>query len=265
MRFKLGDRGTRGDLDALQTRIARLRADITAMEEAASREARTDAYRAAQDLRRQMANADLPQKRAELEALLRQEAALQARVRPAAPPRPERLTGRASAPRRGAGPGRGRLRLALVGSAVVAALLIGLALIASRMGVSPPALEAPPAPVELAPRLDQPAGQPGQTFFRREVTVDYNDGRLMLSGSPAPVGSFGVDDGMTITVTRPDGSVASWSRSFNQTCDANVATEPEEVTHLFAPGPNVVSVALYDTCGGTSGTFGPIFLTVVGR
>ncbi|MCL5959431.1 MAG: DUF11 domain-containing protein, partial [Chloroflexi bacterium] len=80
------------------------------------------------------------------------------------------------------------------------------------------------------------------------------------SGDPAPTGSFSVDDAMVLTVTRPDGSVVTWSRVFEVGCYAVYPSGPVDITSLFRAGVNTVSIRLYDVCGWWEGNW-PIFLT----
>ena len=116
--------------------------------------------------------------------------------------------------------------------------------------------------VELAPAMNEPVGQRGEQFFVREMRFEYSVGdRVIVSGDPFPTGQFSVDDRMEMMVVRPDGTTVTWSRAFNLSCFANVPTPAEEVTELFLPGVNTVSIALYDNCGSRKGTSGPIGLS----
>ena len=113
---------------------------------------------------------------------------------------------------------------------------------------------------ELAPSINEPVGVPGETFFTRLLTISYAEGRVLLSGHPYPA-EFAIDDRMEVTVTRPDGTVSTWTRTFNDDCLSNKPLPPQDLTDLFAPGENAVNVALYDICGATRGTSGPILLS----
>lgn len=113
---------------------------------------------------------------------------------------------------------------------------------------------------ELAPTIQEPVGEPGESFFTRVMSVSYSDGRVFLSGQPYP-SEFAVDDRIDIAVTRPDGSTATWTRTFNDGCVVNRPLAPQDVTDLFAPGQNIVSLVLHDICGATRGTSGPLLLS----
>lgn len=117
-----------------------------------------------------------------------------------------------------------------------------------------------PVTIELAPGMNELVTERGQTFFTREIQFAYSGGQVVLSGPP-PDGMFSVDDGMTMKVTRPDGSTATWTRTFNVECEEITPISEEDVTNLFQAGVNVVSVSLYDVCGGGMGTAGSIFLS----
>jgi hypothetical protein len=267
MRFAFGRRNARGELEALRARIEHLQQEIAALEASAAASAAVEeaggAYHAVHDLRRDMANAELPLKRAELEPLLRDQIALEARVgrQPLASPE---IPATNTSLRPGAALTALRWKLGLAAVAIFGAV-IGVVALISRGGFSPPDQLAQPAVMQLAPFLDAPVAEPGETFFRRQLQFAYAGGRVQLSGDPAPDGRFGVDDGMAITVARPDGTESSWSRTFNVNCDTNVPIEAQDVTGMFQPGLNLVSVALYDACGGSSGTIGPIYLYFFGR
>lgn len=167
-----------------------------------------------------------------------------------------------AAPARGIPPSgrrRGRAGM-LIGAGVVGGiLLLGILAIAipGRLGVKPEALVT----VELASSISETVSEEGETFFSRVIEFDYSEGQVVLSGAPPPVGDFSVDDGMTITVTRPDGSTSIWDRAFNAGCEESTWVPAEDVTELFSPGRNIVSVSLYHVCGSTMGTPGPIFLS----
>jgi len=116
--------------------------------------------------------------------------------------------------------------------------------------------------IELAPYIPSSAvAASGTTFFTREVEFTFQHDRVTISGDPPPSSAFGVDDGIQMRVMHPDGSVVTWRRDFNHECAANVPLPAEDVTGLFQPGLNRVSLTLYDTCGGLKGTTSPIWLT----
>jgi hypothetical protein len=125
-----------------------------------------------------------------------------------------------------------------------------------------PVAEAPLAePIELSALVPSaPVAQKGETFFTRDVEIAFGRGRVYISGDPVPASEFSVDDGMRLTVTHPDGSVANWSRDFNAGCIRNTAIEAQDVTSLFQRGVNRVSVTLYDICGSSRGTTTAIWL-----
>jgi hypothetical protein len=258
----MGGRARR-ELEDLQERIAQLRRDVDRLEESVGVSSETDVEtrsvdRAVRQFRESMAQEDLPHKRAELEAALARAAELEAAL-PAQERRRSVAKDSLPAPAR-AGP-VGRPRRPRPGAALLLGVIVGIGVIAAaaRFLVGEP---NPAVSVELAPLLHQPVQQQGQTFFTRQVDFPYQAGQVILSGSPPPSGSFGVDDGMSLTVLRPDGTSQTWSRRFNEACQANAMLAPQDVTELFLPGVNRVDVELHDECGGDSGTSGPILLSV---
>ena len=116
-------------------------------------------------------------------------------------------------------------------------------------------------PVEVTPLVDSsPVTQRGETFLTRELQVTFSRGRIYLSGDPPPASPFTVDDGLRMDVTRPDGTIATWSHDFNTSCIRNEAVPAQDVTTVFQPGVNRVSITLYDICGANKGTEAPIWL-----
>jgi len=115
--------------------------------------------------------------------------------------------------------------------------------------------------VQLAPLMGGPVRQIGETYYSNQVQITYQSGQVILSGDPPPINLFAVDDGMILTVTRPDGTTASWSHVFEVGCYTINPLAPVDITNLFQPGVNLVSVSLYDICGFSEGTANAIFLT----
>ena len=296
MHLPFGHRRPR--LDELNEQIAELRVEIAALEESlgASQEgiATGGSLGEVGHIRASIADQELVAKREELDALLAQATKLEA----AAPQRKPVRGGRGSGdgdqgPEDGAGllvPGPRPLaphprsrRPLLLGGAAAVLLLAGLAAgalmllrpgfvdgLLSRTFQAPATAEparriaAQPVTVEISPLIPtRLAAQVGETFFTGNLDVSYGDGPVVLSGPPAPDGTFFVDDALDITVVRPDGSRATWNRTFNINCLENSPLGPQDVTDLFRQGLNKVSVILRDVCGSTIGTQGPIFLTYV--
>ena len=121
-----------------------------------------------------------------------------------------------------------------------------------------------PLPLELAPDYPEtPVITQGQTFFSQSypVTIGTSSSEV-LSGDSAGTAEFAVDDAMSMTVTHPDGSTASFIYNFNTPdCSAYVPAGPFPVSSLFEPGRNVVTVTLYDVCGIDDGVQPGIWLS----
>lgn len=249
-------RRRRPRLEELNEEISQVRGRIALLEESVGRPQTTvepgDTYEHVGRLRASLAGEELEGKRAELDALLAEAARMEAGASKQQPraPRP--------APRPQGGPARTWRRRFLLGGAGASVVVAGAGAIILVMlqpggGAS--------VTLELAPSIPtQPAAQQGQTFFTRDLELTYASGPVIVSGPPPPQGPFFVDDAMSITVTRPDGTTAAWNRTFNVDCEENAPLDPQDVTDLFRQGVNKVSVVLRDVCGSTIGAQGPIFL-----
>jgi hypothetical protein len=105
--------------------------------------------------------------------------------------------------------------------------------------------------------------EPGGLFYTGPaINVNYTGGTVIMSGDPVPTGSYTVDDRLVMLVTHPDKTTDTWEHTFNDDCVKNHELPPQNVTSLFKPGLNVITVTMYDACGGAAGTVGPVFLSV---
>ncbi len=97
-----------------------------------------------------------------------------------------------------------------------------------------------------------PASQPpfrGATFFTTDLTINYQMGNILLSLNPNGTGNTLVDDAVEIKVIRPNGSILTFTNSYQVGCVVLIPLQPKDLTNLFLPGENKVSVRLYDVCG----------------
>ncbi len=150
---------------------------------------------------------------------------------------------------------------------IIAAGVVGLILVVIGIGAATGMFgggsHVPVVTTMIAPTLEQRVEEAGALFYQGPpVAVKYEGGVVTLSGHPAPTGQWYIDDRMVMTVTREDKTTDTWEHLFNEDCEKNEVLGPLDVTNLFRPGTNLVSVALYDACGGAAGTSGPILITV---
>lgn len=245
-------------LEELRERANLLREEIGHLEKAkaAGQEEELSSFdRFVQGYRRSIYDEQLAEKRAELEALLPELRALEAKNPKAPPIRPPRPQKPAPGPRRLS---RRRIAMALV-PVVVAAGLAGVVMARARTG---PEANPPPS-YELAPVTRRPVREQGEMFFSRELEFTYKGGTVIISGEPPVTGQFWVDDKIVLTVTRPDGTVVTWEKMFNEGCYDNRAAPAQEITELFQPGPNRILVQLFDVCGTDVGTLNKVLLTEI--
>jgi hypothetical protein len=281
LRLPFKQQTTRLDPDELRRRLIQLRAEVLDLEQRPGEPPLSDLdvltpNLVVQRLRAPLLQADLAGKRKQLALLAYQAAALGIDVAdldgtladapnrlPAMDPPSE-----ASQASDAGGSWKRLARLATIAAVPLVLLGLGIAapdLVGSGWGSGPTAgggtgLVAAER-IEVSPYIASSAVEyPGATFFTREVEFTFNGGQVIVSGDPPPGGAFSVDDGMQMSVTHPDGSVVTWRRDFNRGCVSNIPALAEDVTNLFQPGLNRVTVTLYDTCGGLKGTTSPIWL-----
>jgi hypothetical protein len=98
-----------------------------------------------------------------------------------------------------------------------------------------------------------------------QVVARYNVGNpeeVLLAGDcqGGPIGY--VDDGLTLTVTSPNGSSATGSWDFYDFCGGTNTGGPAlDVTELFNPGTNRITLTVDNDCGGIIFTT-PLYLVV---
>jgi hypothetical protein len=115
-----------------------------------------------------------------------------------------------------------------------------------------------PTSVEVAAgKPATPVTATSETFFSQKMSIDYGSGSVILNGAPAgdtPT-PFTVDDKITVSVVRPDGTSASLSHDFSNGCAGTGLTSlPSlEFSQLLQQGINDVVVQLSDVCGDAEG------------
>lgn len=123
------------------------------------------------------------------------------------------------------------------------------------------AADAPLLTLDLAPDERRRVKQRGETFLTKDYQVPYTAGPVILSGAPPPTTPFGVDDYLLIIVRRPDGTTARWERIFNPACVENDVIPPQDISSLFQPGLNRITMTISDLCGFNVGTLGRVLLS----
>lgn len=102
----------------------------------------------------------------------------------------------------------------------------------------------------------------GAIFFDVSFGVSYLDGPVLLAAQSDGQGAVWTDDEIIVTVTRPDETTATFSYDYSTACARTQPTAPQDVSHLFRPGSNLVRVQLRDRCG-VSASAGPYWLVGV--
>lgn len=115
-----------------------------------------------------------------------------------------------------------------------------------------PAPDVKSFPVYVTPAIPQrPVIAKGEIFFTTEFRVRYVEGRVVLSSNPRGDGSVFVDDGLSVTVTHPDGTSSTRLFDLSNSCLGTGPVDPLDLTELFARGRNRVQIQLMDLCGGS--------------
>lgn len=149
--------------------------------------------------------------------------------------------------------GRRRLALASFGVVAIAATLV--IAVSSALGTGHPAVGAGP----VAPRG---VVATGETFYKAiAYNVAFNTGETMtLSGSADGTGTTLVDDLLQIQVKHQDGSKLKVTVDYSHGCSALTAAAPRDITSMFKPGLNIVTLTLKDKCGGAVSST-PLFVS----
>lgn len=108
----------------------------------------------------------------------------------------------------------------------------------------------------------QSVKQQGEVFFEATYSVQYEGGKVVLSSKPGGCGPVWVDDAISLEVTHPDGTSTAAPIDFSFGCQGWISElPPRDVTNLFIPGVNRVTIKLYDICGVNLGS-SSLYLTV---
>lgn len=113
---------------------------------------------------------------------------------------------------------------------------------------SPTPAYASTIPYEITTAIpDHQTPSQGITFFTKDMDINYTSGNIIFSQNPDGTGTTYIDDGVEITVTKPDGTQKSHLYiGFNN--------PPIDVTYLFGIGENHVNVKLRDFGGAIIGS-----------
>ena len=115
--------------------------------------------------------------------------------------------------------------------------------------------------------LPDRAPQPNSTFATRQLTFQYSSGPVRLARNCNGKTALNVDDGIIVTVRRPNGTTRSFSHDFSRTSPTTNCTGaifdggPFDITGLFLPGNNTVTVQFRDICGQGGSGSSEVFLT----
>ncbi|MDX2248006.1 MAG: TcdA/TcdB pore-forming domain-containing protein [Bacteroidia bacterium] len=98
------------------------------------------------------------------------------------------------------------------------------------------------------------------TFYSNEVSFNYRGGKVMLSSTLDGKGQIYVDDMISLTITRPDGSRVSYSFDYSHgNCGRIIPEPPVDISTKFQVGINTVKIQLIDLYYNSQGS-SPFYL-----
>lgn len=113
--------------------------------------------------------------------------------------------------------------------------------------------------IKLGPFIESRCINPPFTstiFYENIITFYYTGGKVILSSTPDGNGSLSTDDEIKIIVTHPDGSTKTFRYIFGYPKHINFVETipPQDITHLFAVGRNIVRIQYVDNsvCAGST-------------
>jgi hypothetical protein len=134
-------------------------------------------------------------------------------------------------------------------SRLVTAVVVGAASLAI---AASSALATGHQPVGFGPVAGRAAVTPGETFYKATAyNVAFNAGETMTwSGNADGTGTTVADDMAVIQVKHADGSKSKLTIDYSHGCTGIAAEAPRDISSLFRPGLNNVTVSFKDRCGG---------------
>jgi hypothetical protein len=107
-------------------------------------------------------------------------------------------------------------------------------------------------PIAFGPVGGRAAVNPGETFFKATAyNVSFAAGQTMTwSGNADGTGGTVVDDVAIIQVKHANGTKSKLTLDYSHGCTALTVDPPRDISSLFLPGLNTVTVTYKDKCGG---------------
>lgn len=89
-------------------------------------------------------------------------------------------------------------------------------------------------------------------FYSNRVVVNVGPGSIGLASTPDGKGALLTDDQVILIVTHPDGTKSEWAHDFRSGNHPVISSIPaQDVSSLFVPGINTVSIVLVDLMPNT--------------
>ncbi len=99
----------------------------------------------------------------------------------------------------------------------------------------------------------------GSVFFTKQITINFQGGKILLARNPDGTGATKVDDVIGMRVVRENGTLGLFTHRYASTTCSSLGTLGPSWINQFLPGINTVTVTLNDACGGYGGSE-PIYL-----
>lgn len=114
---------------------------------------------------------------------------------------------------------------------------------------------------KVTDEFTSPHSNAGVDFRVKDLSVRYASGPVKVVRSCTGTDKVSVDDGLTVEVTRPDGSKSSFSHDFSAGCSGVITPAgPFDITSSLNRGTNAVKVRLRDLCGQGGSSSSDIYL-----
>jgi murein DD-endopeptidase MepM/ murein hydrolase activator NlpD len=115
----------------------------------------------------------------------------------------------------------------------------------------PPIVLAATIPYLITPGITAyQISKTGETFYEKDLTIQYVSGKIIFSSNPDGTGDTFVDDAIEMTITKQGGTAQKFIQNYQNNCTSPGAKQPKDLTSYFnGEGFYDIHVKLKDACG----------------